>query len=63
MWQLGKITGVTTEATPRLFYACLISSTFACGLGRQIEGATHRQNYAYGPDARLDSWIILKRVE
>ena len=61
-WQLGKITGVVTEATP---LACSRSSTFAWSgwTRRRDEAGLTVKNYAYGPDARLNSWVILKKAE
>ena len=60
-WQFGKIVGVITEATPRLFKKYNFSLVWA----DKSKGPASLtvQNYAYGPDARLNSWVILKKME
>ena len=57
-WQLGKITAVVTKDTPRLFK----SFNFRCiwADGKSGPAKLGVDNYAYGPDARLNSWVILE---
>ena len=61
-WQLGKITGVVTEATPRLFNKYNFRLAWSGRTSRQGPGSLTVKNYAYGPDARLNSWVILKKA-
>ena len=58
-WQIGKITDVITEATPRLFKTFNFRLVWA---DKSKGPASLRvQNYAFGPDARLNSWVILEQ--
>ena len=60
-WQLGKITDVITEATPRLvkkFNFRLVWADKSKG-----PASLRVQNYAFGADARLNSWVILEQSE
>ena len=57
-WQLGKITGEITRSTPRLFLKFNYRITWADNnKGPSKLGV---ENYAYGIDARYNSWVILK---
>ena len=60
-WQLGKITGVITEATPRLFKKFNFRLVWADKT--KGPGSLTVENYAYGPNARLNSWVILKKAD
>ena len=54
-WQLGKITGIVTKDTPRLIKKFNYRCVWADGSrGPAMLGV---QNYAYGPDARFNSWV------
>lgn len=57
-WQLGKITAQITQSTPRLFKNFNYRVTWAVDGGK---GPTKLavESYAYGADARYNSWVIL----
>ena len=59
-WQLGRITDVITATTPRLFkkfnFRLVWSDTSRGPASLRVE------NYAFGLDARLNSWVILEQV-
>ena len=57
-WQLGKITAVVTKDTPRLFKSFNFRCIWADGSKGPAKFGV--DNYAYGPDARLNSWVILE---
>ena len=54
-WQLGKINGGITKDTPRLF------AKFIWADGSKGPASLKVSNYAFGPEARYDSWVLLER--
>ena len=56
-WQLGKITDVITQATPRLFKNFNIWIVWADGKKGPDKLAV--DNYGYGANVRYNSWVIL----
>ena len=58
-WQLGKINGVITKDTPRLF--AKFTHRIIWADGSKGPASLKVSNYAFGPDARLDSWVLLER--
>ena len=65
-WQLGKINGVITihqiqtKDTPRLF--AKFSHRIMWSDGSKGPASLKVSNYAFGPDARYDSWVLLERM-
>ena len=58
-WQLGKITDIITDATPRLFRKFNYRMVWA---DKSKGPASLRvENYAFGMDAHLNSWVILEQ--
>lgn len=57
-WQLGKVTAQVTKSTPQLFKKFNFRVTWADG----SKGPTKLdvESYAYGSDARYNSWVVLK---
>ena len=57
-WQLGKITGLITNSTPRLF----AKFNYRISWADNSKGPSKLgvESYAYGADARYNSWVILK---
>ena len=58
-WQLGKINGVITKDNPRLF--AKFTHRIIWADGSKGPASLKVSNYAFGPDARLDSWVLLER--
>jgi hypothetical protein len=56
-WQLGKITDIITAASPRLFKKFNYGMVWADKAGA---ASLRVENYAFGTDARLNSWVILE---
>ena len=56
-WQMGKVTGLVTNATPRLVKKFNYRIVWADG----SKGPAKLQvdNYGHGPHARYSSWVIL----
>ena len=59
-WQLGRITDVITNATPRLVKKFNYRIIWADGSKGPAKLAV--DNYKYGTHARLNSWVILVPV-
>ena len=58
-WQLGKITDIITAASPRLFKKFNYGMVWA---DKSKGPASLRlENYAFGTDAHLNSWVILEQ--
>ena len=59
-WQVGRIVAVITSATPRLFKKFNFRLVWA---DKSKGPASLRiKNYAFGPDARLNSWVIFDQM-
>ena len=62
-WQLGRITDVITAATPRLFkYFKKFNFRLVWSDKSRGPASLRVENYAFGSDARLNSWVILEQV-
>ena len=59
-WQLGKITDQITNSTPRLFKKFNYRITWSDNSKGPSKLAA--ESYAYGADARYNSWVILKQM-
>ena len=59
-WQLGKINGIITRSTPRLFKQYNFRLVSADGSKGPAKLSV--ENYAFGPHARHNSWVILKPI-
>ena len=59
-WQLGKINGIITRSTPRLFKQYKFRLVSADGSKGPAKLSV--ENYAFGPQARYNSWVILKPI-
>ena len=57
-WQLGKIVGTITSATPRLFAKFNYRIMWADG--HKGPAKLSVENYAYGAHAAYNSWVILQ---
>lgn len=60
-WQLGKVTDVITRKTPRLFKKFNFRMVWADGTKGPAKLAA--ESYAFGADARYNSWVILEQAE
>ena len=60
-WQLGKIYAQVTSDTPHLFKQ--FNYRVVWGDGSRGPAKLEVNTYLSGPDAPLDSWVILKRTD
>ena len=56
-WQLGRITDIVTDATPRVFKKYNYRIIWADGSKGPAKLSV--ENYGHGSDARYNSWAIL----
>ena len=59
-WQLGQITAVITSSTPRLYKKFNYRMVWADGTKGPAKLGV--ENYAYGTNAQLNSWVVLNEA-
>jgi hypothetical protein len=59
-WQLGKISDVITNKTPKLFKK--FNFRLVWSDGHKGPAALAAERYASGPEARFNSWVILTKT-